>query len=98
MEQWKRDGKLSIFNYAKGANADLGYQLIEDSLQYEDFPAFQQPALIFHGVHDASVPSSYSERFAAQHPNATLRLMDSDHELISVLPQLREEALAFLQL
>ena len=29
----------------------LSYQLIEDAAQYEDFPDFRQPALIFHGAH-----------------------------------------------
>ncbi|HUA22167.1 MAG TPA: YqiA/YcfP family alpha/beta fold hydrolase [Bryobacteraceae bacterium] len=85
MENWRRTGRLRIFNYAMVQDADLGYQLIEDAAQYEAYPEFAQPALIFHGRNDTTVPADYSVTFAAQHPNADLRLLESDHELVNVL-------------
>ena len=57
MENWKRTGKLRIFNYAMVQDTDLGYQLIESAAQYEAYPELAQPALIFHGRNDAVVPA-----------------------------------------
>ena len=56
---------LEVFHYGEGRNRTLRYRLMEDSAQYEDFPDFRQPALIFHGRHDDIVPVEYSEQFAA---------------------------------
>lgn len=97
LEQWRRTGKLPVFHYGEGAMRILGYQLAEDSKLYPDFPDFKQPALLFHGRHDASVPVALSERFAAAHSNVRLRIMDSDHELIDVLGPLCEETIEFLK-
>jgi pimeloyl-ACP methyl ester carboxylesterase len=98
VDEWRRTGKLSIFHYGAGAMRSLGYQLAEDSAQYVDFPDFKQPALIYHGSRDASVPVSLSERFSAGRPNVTLRVVDSDHELIDVLEPVCAGVIEFLKL
>ena len=82
---WKRTGFLDVFHYADKRSRKLSYQLIEDALKYDDYPDFQQPALIFHGIHDTVVPPEFSRLFAGTHPNARLRLLDSDHELLNAL-------------
>lgn len=97
LEQWRDTGKLPVFHYGEGKMRDVGYQLVEDGKLYADFPDFTQPALLFHGRHDASVPVTLSERFAAAHSNVRLRIMDSDHELIDALGPISEEAIEFLQ-
>jgi pimeloyl-ACP methyl ester carboxylesterase len=76
---------------------EVGYQLIEDCARYPDAPDFGQPALIFHGTRDAVVPSSYSEWYAATHPNVTLRLLDSDHQLTDMVDRIWSEASTWLQ-
>jgi pimeloyl-ACP methyl ester carboxylesterase len=97
MEQWKRTKTLRVFHYSEGREVALGYQLIEDSQQYEAYPDFTQPALIFQGRRDTVVPPEYAETFAARHPNATLRLLDSDHDLVNVLDEMwRETEACFL--
>jgi hypothetical protein len=96
MEQWKRTNTLRVFHYSEGREVDLGYQLIEDSLQYEAYPNFTQPALIFQGRNDTVVPPEYAQTFAAQHPNAKLRLVDSDHDLVSVMDEMWSETEEFL--
>lgn len=98
VDEWRRAGKLSIFHYGVGEMRNLGYRLAEDSLQYADFPDFKQPALIYHGSRDASVPVSLSERFSAGHPNVKLRVVDSDHELIDVLEPVSAGVIEFLNL
>lgn len=94
--QWKRTGSISVFHYGHGADSRLGYQLAEDGLLYPEFPNFTQPALIFHGSHDTSVPAELSRQFAAGHPNVHLEILDSDHELLNVLEPMWERAREFL--
>ncbi len=85
VEEWRRTGKLPVFHYAAGGMRDLGLAILEEGRQYEDDPAFRQPALIFHGARDNVVPLELSRRFAARHANAGLCILDSGHELIDVL-------------
>jgi uncharacterized protein len=96
MEQWKRTNTLEVFHYSEGRPVELGYQLIEDALKYEAYPAFTQPALIFQGRKDTVVPPEYAETFAAGHSNARLRLLDSDHDLVNVLDEMWRETEEFL--
>ena len=96
MEQWKRTNTLNVFHYSEGREVELGYQLVEDARQYEAYPDVAQPALIFHGRHDTVVPPEYSVKFAERHPNVSLRLLDSDHELANVLDEMWMETEEFL--
>ena len=96
MEEWKRSGVLRVFHYGQGREAALGYQLIEDAMQYEHYPTFSQPTLIFHGKHDTVVPPGHSISFSKQHPRTTLRLMDSDHQLLNVLDDIWMDTEKFL--
>jgi len=95
-EQWRRSGTMDVFHYGENRNCALSYKLLEDAVDYPDFPDFRQPALIFHGVHDDVVPPAFSEEFAATHPNAHLEILDSGHELINVLDYMARKVLPFL--
>jgi len=95
-EQWRRSGTMDVFHYGENRNCALSYKLLEDAVDYPDFPDFRQPALIFHGVHDDVVPPAFSEEFAATHPNAHLEILDSGHELINVLDYMAGKVLPFL--
>jgi uncharacterized protein len=96
IESWRREGAMDVFHYASGRERRLGYQLMEDAAQYEDFPDFRQPALIFHGAHDEVVPPEYSHRFVAAHPNAKLEVLDSGHDLLNVLDDIELKITPFL--
>lgn len=96
MEDWERTGRLPVFHYGEGRETMLGYQLIEDGRKYEDYPQVRQPTLIFHGRHDSVVAPELSERFAREHPQVKLLLMESDHELLNVLDDMWMETEAFL--
>jgi hypothetical protein len=96
--RWQRDGSVPVFHYGYGRELPLGYQIMEDSRSYEDEPEFLQPALILHGRLDLVVPASISTAFADRHPNVTLRLFDSGHELTGVLEELWHETATFLDL
>ena len=96
MDEWKRTGVLKVFHYGEGRTVELSYRLIEDGHHYEDYPQVRQPALIFHGNNDTVVPADLSVEFARAHPRATLRLMESDHELLNVLDDMWMETEEFL--
>jgi pimeloyl-ACP methyl ester carboxylesterase len=96
--RWQRDGSIPVFHYGYDREIPLGYQIMDDSLNYEEEPEFAQPTLVLHGNLDDVVPASISTTYAERHPNVTLRLLDSGHELTDVLEDLWEETAAFLVL
>lgn len=96
VEAWRKKGSLDVYHYGEKRNRRLSYGLIEDALQYEEFPDFKQPGLIFHGVHDNTVSPRLSREFAASHPNVRLHLLDSDHELLNVLEAIWQSTGPFL--
>lgn len=94
--EWRRTGWLETYHWAEKRTRRLSYALLEDAATYEDYPAFHQPALIFHGLRDETVPVRYSQEFAACHPNARLRVFDSGHELTDVIDRIWTESREFL--
>jgi hypothetical protein len=96
MEQWKRTNTLKVFHYSEGCEVELGYQLVEDARQYEAYPGVAQPVLIFQGRNDTIVPCQFAVTFAEGHPNARLRLLESDHDLVNVLDEMWMETEQFL--
>jgi pimeloyl-ACP methyl ester carboxylesterase len=96
MRNWRDTGWLEVFHYGDRASRRLHYGLFEDALLHDPAPGFTQPARIFHGTGDETVPVAYSREFAAAHPNAVLTELDSDHELLSVLDRITAAAVPFL--
>jgi len=94
--QWKAVGSRSFYHYAYKADRPLGYQFVEDAVQYEDEPEFCQPALVVHGLHDDVVPVEASRSFARTRPNVELRIIESGHELTDSLDRLWYETAVFL--
>jgi pimeloyl-ACP methyl ester carboxylesterase len=97
LELWRRRGTIPFFHYGFKEERGLGFQIVEDAQKYEDEPAFHQPALVLHGIKDDVVPAELSKAFAEGHPNVTLRLVDSGHELTDVLDELWAETAAYLK-
>ena len=96
VEVWRRTGLLEVFHYGENRTRKLSWQLLEDAAQYEEFPDFRQPALIFHGAQDDVVPPAASREFAAVHPNAQLEILDSGHDLLNVLDYMGSKMCDFL--
>lgn len=98
LSDWKQRGYLSFFHYADKRERRLGYGIIEDAAQYEDYPDVTQPTLIFHGKADNSVPYRLSEEFARGRPNVELKLLDDGHELVACLETMWTDARRFFGL
>jgi uncharacterized protein len=95
--EWERTGALDVFHYGEGRIRQVGFELLQDGLNYEADPDVTQPCLIFHGTHDDVVPPEYSQRFAATRSNVELQLMDSGHDLLNVLEPMAARVETFLQ-
>jgi pimeloyl-ACP methyl ester carboxylesterase len=99
IEEWRRRGSLPFFHYGAGEELALDFSFYEDSLRYDAFGAqFNQPTLVFQGLHDRSVDPRTVDEFARARPNVRLLLMDDDHQLISSLPWMWDQAKDFLRL
>jgi len=96
IDEWRRRSALPFFHYADRAERELSFAFYEDSLHYDAFStSFQQPAMIFQGIHDASVDYRTVEAFAKTRSNVTLSLLDDDHQLIASLPRMWSDIRAF---
>jgi uncharacterized protein len=98
IDQWRRTGRLAVYHYGDRRERDLGYEFYKDAIGYEAEPKFRQPALILHGTRDDVVPAAFSQWYAERHPNVSLELVDSGHELTDVLPVLWEKTRSFLSI
>ena len=87
---------LDVYHYGEQRMCRVHSGLLDDALRFPPYPMFSQPALIFHGIHDDTVPIDNSRKLAAEHSNARLVELDSDHELLDVLDRITEESMKFL--
>ena len=93
-EFFRRTGWMDPFHY--GGGYAPAFALLDDGTQYQEYPNFRQPALIFHGAHDDVVPVELSQRFVVDHPNAKLEIVDSDHRMLNVLDSIGPRATELL--
>ena len=99
IDEWRRRGALPFFHYAFNEERMLNYAFYEDSLRHDAFDAtFDQPALVFQGLRDASVDYRTVEQFARTRRNVTLSLLDDDHQLTASLPRMWDATAEFLGL
>ena len=96
IEHWRETGWLPVYHYGAKELRRVHFGLYEDAGRFPSYPDFHQPARIFHGVNDAVVPITFSRAFAADHPNAQLTELDSDHELLDALSGIVQESIPFL--
>lgn len=97
LAEWRSRGSISVFHYGQEHEMPLGFQLMEDAASFEPFPNFQQPALIFHGNRDESVPVQQSLAFVNDRPNARLVRLESGHDLLDVLGPIWEQCETFVK-
>jgi len=98
VSDWRQTGVIRVFHYGVGRELPLHFDFLQDAGQFESFPAFTQPALIFHGDRDPVVPIDLSRRFVANHSNARLITLSSGHELTDVLDPIWQHSKDFLEM
>lgn len=99
IEEWRRQGRLTVFHYAANESREIGYGLYEDAAQYDAFrPGPSVPTLVFQGTRDDSVDPASVERWATLRPHVTLRLLDDDHQLAASMDRIWDESRTFLGL
>ncbi len=96
LADWKQNGEMQVFHYGAGHDMAIGYQFLADAKQYDPFPSFSQPTLLFHGLRDEVVPIDFSLHFQETHPNVRLFRMNSGHELTDVLDLIWQRTEPFL--
>jgi len=95
MKAWKEQGTRQIYHYGEQRMLPLGYQFYEDALWHDENPEVTQPTLIIHGRRDDSVDPSLSVEFAWGKNNVDVQLVDSDHQMLDVLPEVWDKVVAF---
>jgi len=99
VDEWQRTNELQVFHYGFGRMMPVHFGLYTDAEGYDAMNArIDLPVLIFQGTRDTAVDPATVEEWAAARPNARLRLLDDDHQLLASLEQIWLETAEFLSL
>jgi hypothetical protein len=99
LDEWRRTGWREFFHHDYGEPRLMHFELYRDAQAYDSWNAgVRAPALVCQGRRDETVDAVMVERFAAAHPNITLRLFDDDHQLHESLETIWAETRRFLSL
>lgn len=84
--RWKESGVIHVFHFRYDQEIPLGYSFYEDLLSNPP-PKIKKlridvPTLILHGKSDDVVPLSWSQQFVEINPEATLHILNGDHQLL----------------
>jgi pimeloyl-ACP methyl ester carboxylesterase len=83
---WKENGYITLYHYQYKTEKRLGYGLVKDAKNYQNLRFVSTlDTLIFHGIHDESVPYQVSLEHLQRNTNSRLVLFNSDHGLINKL-------------
>ncbi|MGD1714759.1 YqiA/YcfP family alpha/beta fold hydrolase [Dapis sp. BLCC M172] len=98
LQKWQERGNYWIYHYGEKNYSLLSYNFIIDLMKYQKKKLQRNlPTLIFHGVHDGTIPIQASREFATKRPWVELIELDSDHTLGNVLETVWEEINQFFQ-
>lgn len=80
---WERTGSLPVQHYGyNGEIRHLHFGFMQDHLQYNSNQIQPRiPIHILHGKRDELIPVSSSQDFAAQHPQISLQVLNTDHQM-----------------
>jgi uncharacterized protein len=82
LSQWQEKNGLPIYHYGEKKEISLKFSFWQDLQNYQLMMINHQiPTLIFHGIHDETIPIEVSRIYAQNHPNVSLQELDSDHGL-----------------
>ena len=99
LARWRETNRLDVFHYGYEKTMSLEYSFQEDSERYDAFALeVTQPMLVYQGRRDEAVDPAMVERYAREHPNVTLHLLDDDHQMVASVPRILDGIERFLGL
>lgn len=97
MAQWRSAGRLRLPPEVDSAQRWLHYDVVEDLASHaSDRLRRQPPALLCHGLDDATVPYAHSIEYLRTHRAAELLLLPDGHSLDDSLEAIWRHTAAFL--
>lgn len=79
---WRSRGFIDVFHYAYDEGRRLNFSFYEDANRYRPSARrLPQRQVIFQGRNDESVSPALVERYASGQPDASLYMLDDDHQL-----------------
>jgi len=82
VSDWERTGTLNVLHFGYGRMLPIHYELYADARRYDAMNAdLAMPVVIFQGARDTAVDPETVKAWAARRPNATLHLLDDEHQL-----------------
>jgi len=97
VDEWKRQGCLTVFHYADERERQIGYALYEDAGQYDALTVpTTRPTLVFQGAQDDVVNPEMVQAWATDRPLVDLRMLEDGHQLSTSIDTILTASLAFL--
>jgi len=89
---------IPVFHYRYNKDMLLSTDIFRDAEKWDHLALDRNlPTRIVHGIHDDTVDITESRKFAESHPMCQLRELDSDHQLLSHIGWIVEDALNFFR-
>jgi alpha-beta hydrolase superfamily lysophospholipase len=98
LRQWQTEGVRYFDHHMLAKPMPLNFSFVEDMRKYDsENIKVNVPTLLIHGQHDEVVPKDESSAFAKNNPDSVrMHILDSDHGLLNVLPQMWTDIENFL--
>ena len=97
IDDWRRTNRLDVFHYGYGRVMPLHFEFYADAQRHDSMNArVEMPILIFQGTRDTTVDPQTVEEWARARPNASLHLLDDDHQLSASFDYIWETSEPFL--
>lgn len=98
MQRWASEGQLALYHHAHAANCAISYGFYEDMQTYSDADLQRVlPTLVLHGAEDEVIPVQDCLAFATQRPWIECHVLNSDHSLGNVFPDMARHIQGFCQ-
>ncbi len=89
---------IPVYHYRYNKDMLLSTDIFRDAEKWDRLALDRLlPTRIVHGIHDDTVGISESREFAAAHPHCRFEELDSDHQLLSHIDWIVEDALKFFR-
>ncbi len=81
--QWRKSGWFTFYHHTYRKDLSLHFKFIEEMAGYSFYDIqLAIPTIVIHGLRDEDVSYHQSVQFATGRANVTLKLVESDHELL----------------